>query len=182
MRCRLAGPIPSALPAPAAERRGRQSGDDCRTPRLRRGRATLVGVDPAQAQPQLGRLVVHAAGRRVPAPVSDLPAGPRHLAELHRYQDRPQRRLHRPRELRLAVGRPGILARGLQHLPLYDRRQRVQIRPRPLSCDPAQPLDPVQGVHPGDRAAAVHRADGALGDRLLVDLRQPVLDHQLVAR
>ena len=33
----------------------------------------------------------------------------------------------------------------------------------------------VQVVHPRHRAAAVHRAHGALGDRLLVDLRRAVL-------
>ena len=32
-----------------------------------------------------------------------------------------------------------------------------------------------------DRAAALHRADRAVGDRLLVDLRRAVLDHQLDA-
>ena len=36
-------------------------------------------------------------------------------------------------------------------------------------------------MHPRGRADPLHRADRALGDRVLVDLRQPVLDHLLVA-
>ncbi len=40
---------------------------------------------------------------------------------------------------------------------------------------------PVQGFRPRDRAAAVHRAHRAVGDRLLVDLRRAVLHHQLDA-
>ena len=40
---------------------------------------------------------------------------------------------------------------------------------------------PIKSLHPRHRAVAVRRADGALGDRLLVDLRSAVLDHLLVA-
>ena len=39
----------------------------------------------------------------------------------------------------------------------------------------------VQGLLPRGHPAALHRADGAVGDRLLVDLRLAVLDHQLGA-
>jgi len=41
---------------------------------------------------------------------------------------------------------------------------------------------PVQGLHPRDRAVALHRADRALGDRLLVDLRRAVLGGVVGAR
>ncbi len=40
---------------------------------------------------------------------------------------------------------------------------------------------PVQGLHPRHRAAALYRADRAVGDRLLVDLRSAVFDRLVVA-
>ena len=40
---------------------------------------------------------------------------------------------------------------------------------------------PFKAFLPRDRAAALDRADGAVGDRLLVDLRSAVLDHLLGA-
>ena len=40
---------------------------------------------------------------------------------------------------------------------------------------------PFKALHPRHRAAALHRPDGAVGDRLLVDLRRAVLDHLLAA-
>ena len=40
---------------------------------------------------------------------------------------------------------------------------------------------PLQDLLPRGHPAAVHRADRAVGDRVLVDLRRPVLDHQLDA-
>ena len=49
----------------------------------------------------------------------------------------------------------------------------------PVARAAAEQAPAVQGVHPRDRAAAVHRADRAVGDRVLVDLRLAVLDHQL---
>ena len=50
---------------------------------------------------------------------------------------------------------------------------------RAVAGDAAQPPHPVQGLHPRDRAAAVDRADSAVGDRLVVDLLAAVLDHLL---
>ena len=41
----------------------------------------------------------------------------------------------------------------------------------PVAGAAAEPPHPVQGVHPRHRAAAVDRADRAVGDRLVVDLR-----------
>ena len=70
---------------------------------------------------------------------------------------------------------------GLQHDPLHARRQRLQIRPWPLSGAAAQPPAAVQGHDPRRRAAAVRRADGALRDRVLVDLRSAILDYLLDA-
>ena len=109
------------------------------------------------------------------------PLGPRHLSRLHRRQDRPRRAVGRPREFRVPVGRRRHAARAVQHALLYDRRQRHQVRARPLARAAAQQAPPVQGGLAGGRAAAVHRADGAVGDRVLVDLRFAVLDHQLGA-
>ena len=54
---------------------------------------------------QLARLLVHAAGAGDPDPVPRLSARARRLAVVHRRQDRPRRRVHRPRELRVAAGR-----------------------------------------------------------------------------
>ena len=52
------------------------------------------------------------------------------------------------------------------------RRQRPEVRGRALSGPAPEPAHAVQGHHPCRRADPLHRADGALGDRLLVDLRQ----------
>ena len=74
-----------------------------------------------------------------------------------------------------------VLAVGLQHAALHDGRQHDEIRHRALSGAAAQRAPAVQGDHPRRRADSLHRADGALGDRVLVDLRPAVLDHLLVA-
>ncbi len=132
-------------------------------------------------QPQRARAAVHAAGGGAAAAVPDLSARARLLARLHRRQGRPRRRVDRPRELRVPVGRRGHAAGALQHALLHDRRQRHQVRPRPLAGAAAQPQHPLQDLLSRRHPAALHRADGALGDRLLVDLRRPVLDHQLDA-
>ena len=115
------------------------------------------------------------------AGVPHVSARPRHVARLHRRQDRPRRRVDRHRELRVPVGRRGDAARAVQHDLLHGRRERHQVRARPVARAAAQQAPAVQGVHPRRRAAAVHRADGAVGDRVLVDLRLAVLDHQLDA-
>jgi hypothetical protein len=139
------------------------------------------GLEPAQVEPSLARLLVHAAGAGDPAAVPGLSARARYLAVVHRRQDRPPRRVHRPRELRVAARRLDLLGLDLQHATLHDRRQRHQIRRRPLSCAAAQPVSAVQGADSRRDPDSVHRADGPLGHRVLVDLRHPVLDHLLVA-
>ena len=85
-------------------------------------------VGSAQDQPQLARLLVHAAGDGVPDLLPGLSARARHLDFVHRRQDRPAGRVHRHRELRVAVGRRDLLALGLQYAALHLRRQRHQIR------------------------------------------------------
>ena len=90
-------------------------------------------------------------------------------------------RVGRPRQLRVPLGRRGHAARALQHALLYGRRERHQVRARAVARAAAQQAPAVQGVLPRHRAAAVHRAHGAVGDRVLVDLRLAVLDHQLGA-
>ena len=56
-----------------------------------------------------------------------------------------------------------------------------EIRHRPLPGAAAQPAHAVQGHDPRPRAHSLHRADGALGTGILVDLRRAVLDHLMVA-
>ena len=73
------------------------------------------------------------------------------------------------------VRRRGRAALALQHALLHDRRERRQVRARAVAGAPAQPAHAVQVVLPRRGAAALHRAHGALGDRLLVDLRRAVL-------
>jgi hypothetical protein len=63
----------------------------------------------------------------------------------------------------------------------YTHRERYQVRTRPVARVVIEQASAVQGVPPRDRVAAIHRADGALRDCLLVDLRLAVLDHQLGA-
>ena len=82
-------------------------------------------------------------------------------------------------ELRFAVRRRRVLALGVQHAVLHDCRHHREVRARPVAGAAAQPQPAVQGLHPRDRAAALDRADRAVGDRLLVDLRPAVLDHLL---
>ena len=146
-----------------------------------RPRQPAIGLEPAQVEPALARLLVHAAGAGDPGAVPRLSARTRRLAVVHRRQDRPRRRIHRPRELRVAAGRHDFLDLGLQHAALHDRRERHQIRRRALPRAAAQQAPAVQGDDPRRDADPVHRADGAVGDRVLVDLRHPVLDHLVVA-
>ena len=139
------------------------------------------GVGPAEGQPQLAGDLVHAAGGGVPDSVPGLSARPRRLAVVHRRAHRPRRHLRRARKLRMALGRLDVLALGVQHAALHERRQHHQIRGRALSRAAAQRAAAVQGDHPRRRADPVHRADGAVGDRVLVAVRSAVLDHFLVA-
>src|SRR5581483_12338221 len=67
-------------------------------------------VESAQGQPQLAGLLVHAAGDGIPDPVPGLSAGPRYLDFVHGCSHRPDRPIHRARELRMAAGRSDILA------------------------------------------------------------------------
>ena len=92
-----------------------------------------------------------------------------------------RRRVDRPRELPVPLGRQRHPAGALQHPLLHDRREHPQVRPRPLARAAAQPQHPLQDLLSRRHPAALHRADGALGDRLLVDLRLAVLDRQLGA-
>ena len=127
-------------------------------------------------------LVVHAAGGGVPDPVPRLSARPRRLDFVHRRAHRPRRRVHRPRELRMAVGRhacSGSRCSTRCSTPIVA--SVVQIRDRALSRAAAQRESAVQGDAARHRADPVHRADGAVGHRVLVAVRQPVLDHLVVA-
>ena len=96
-------------------------------------------------------------------------------------QDRTARRIHRDRELRVAVGRFDLLALGLQHAALHLRRERDQIRDRSLSGAAAEREHAVQGDAARAGADPLHRADRAVGAGVLVDLRFAVLDHLVVA-
>ena len=91
-------------------------------------------------------------------------------------------RLHRPRELRVPVATTRSLGSRCSTRS-STRSSRASLKfglglwlALLLNQQPA-----VQGLLPRRRPAALHRADGAVGDRLLVDLRRAVLDHQLGA-
>ena len=77
---------------------------------------------------------------------------------------------------------PHLLERGLQHVFYTGRRDRREIRARPVAGAAAEQPPAVQGAAARHHPAALDRADGAVGDRLLVDLRPAVLDHLLRAR
>ena len=132
-------------------------------------------------KPQRSRLRLHAAGGGAAARLPHLSARPRRLARLHRRAHRPPRHLHRPRELRISLGRRRLLALGLQHAALHDQRLDPEIRARPLAGAAAQREPAVQVLLPRHRAAALGGADRAVGHRLLVDLRFAVLDPVLGA-
>ena len=127
-------------------------------------------------------LAVHAAGGGAAAAVPDLSARPGHLAGLHRRQDRPAGRVDRAGELRLPVRRHRHAAGAVQHALLHGGGERLQVRARPVAGAAARTSNlPLQDLLPRGHPAALHRADRAVGDRLLVDLRRAVLDHQLGA-
>ena len=96
--------------------------------------------------------------------------------------DRPRRRVHRPRELRVAAGTTRSSGLSVFNTLLYTIVASViKFARRALSRAAAQQAPAVQGDDPRRGPDPVHRADRALGDRVLVDLRHPVLDHLLVA-
>ena len=61
------------------------------------------------------------------------------------------------------------------------RRHHREVRARPVAGAAAQQPSPVQEPVARHHPAALDRADGAVGDRVLVDLRSAVLDHLLPA-
>ena len=129
----------------------------------------------------LGALV-HAAGGGVPDPVPRLSARPRRLALVHRRPHRPRRRIRRPRELRVALGRFDVFWLSVFNTLLYTTV--ASIVKFAVGLYLALLLNenlPFKAMHARGRADSLHRADRAFGDRVLVDLRQPVLDHLLVA-
>ena len=153
-------------------------------------RSEALPVFTAQRTSSLGRLTQNRnfvgfwfmlPAAAVLAALPRLSARARRLAVDDRHAHRPRRHLHRLREFSVSLGRQRLLAVGLQHLSLHDRRLGGEVRARPLAGAAPQPPPAVQGVPARHRAPAVDRADGALGHRLLVDLRQPVLDHLLGA-
>src|SRR5216684_3434776 len=133
-------------------------------------------------QPQLARLLVHAAGDGVPDILPRLSARSGNLDLVHRRKDRTPRRIHRNRELRVAVGRFDLLAFGVQYAALHDDRERDQIRGWALSGAAAERKHAVQGDAARAGADPLHRADRAVRAGVLVDLRFAILDHLLVAQ
>ncbi len=106
-----------------------------------------------------------------------LSAGARHLAGVHRHDDRPARPVRRPRELPVSAHRSDVVERGVLQRAVHRRRHDRKVRARLLAGAAAEQAPAVQEPDPRHRAAAVDRADGAVGDRVLVDLRSAVLDH-----
>ena len=152
------------------------------------GDGRQVGAAPARARlarPSLDSqavpdLPVPAAGAGHPAPVPDLSAGPGRLARLHRRHDRPPGQLRRAGELHLAVRRPRCSGSPVFNTLFYTIL--ATIGKFALGLWLALLLNnhlPFKSLHPRDPAGALDRADRALGDRLLVDLRPAVLDHLL---
>ena len=129
----------------------------------------------------VARAAVHAARGGAAAAVPHLSARAGHLARLHRRQGRPRRRVDRAGELRVPVGRR-VTRLALFNTLFYT--VVASVIKFVLGLWLALLLNkhmPLQDLLPRGRAAALHRADGAVGDRLLVDLRLAVLDHQLGA-
>ena len=136
----------------------------------------------APEQPQRARPAVHAAGGGAAAAVPDLSAGPRRLARLHRCQGRPRRRNGSgSRTTSSCWATASRASRSSTRCSTRSSRASFKFAARPVARVAAQPQHPLQDLLPRGRAAALHRADGAVGDRVLVDLRLPVLDHQLGA-
>ncbi len=98
------------------------------------------------------------------------PLGLGHLAGLHRRQDRTPGRVDRHRELRLPRHRQRHATGAVQHAVLYDSGERGQVLSRPLAGAAAEQKYPLQDLLSRRHPAALHRADGAVGDRVLVDL------------
>ena len=113
--------------------------------------------------------------------VPHLPARPRRLARLHRHHHRPARRLRRPGEFPVSADRSAVVERGVLQRFLHRGRDLRKIRARLLAGAAAQQPLPAQEPVARHRAAAVDRADGAVGAGVLVDLRSAVLDHLLSA-
>src|SRR6185437_11489821 len=92
-----------------------------------------------------------------------------------------RRQVHRLRELRPGLARPGVLAGRDQHLRLHRGRDAAEDvrRPRPRPGD--EPGLPLQEPHACAAAAAVHRADRAVDHRLAVDPRSRLQHRELDA-
>ena len=118
----------------------------------------------------------------LPARLPDLSARPRRLARLHRHaRSAGPASSSASRTTSICWDDRDLLALGLQHAALHHRRLDPEIRARPLAGAAPQREPAVQDLLPRHRAAALGRADGAVGHRLLVDLRRAVLDHLLGA-
>ena len=127
-------------------------------------------------------LAVHAAGGGAAAAVPDLSARPRHLARLHRRQDRARPASGSASRTTSSSGATSVTRLALFNTLFYTIV--ASVIKFVLGLWLALLLNkhlPFKALLPRHRAAAVHRADGAVGDRLLVDLRRAVLDHQLGA-
>ncbi len=68
-----------------------------------------------------------------------------------------------------------------QHNFLHWRSDGRKICPWIVAGAAAEPADAVPVADPCGGAVAVDRADGAVGDRFLVDLRPAILDHFVLA-
>ena len=129
----------------------------------------------------VARVSLHAAGGSDPARLPGLSAGPGRLAGHDQHDDRPARRVSSAS--RTTSGCSPIRSSGSPFSILSSTRwspasssSRSHVAGAALEPSPA-----VQGLPARHRAAALDRADRALGDRVLVDLRPAILDHLLVA-
>ena len=169
--------------------RGAHGRERCRRRCCRRSaaRLALVAATGHMAGPAVRLQAV--PGRALPVPgggaaggVPHLSARPRRFPRLHRHAHRAARRVGRPRQFRQSLARPSVLAQRHQHAVLHGGGDGREVRAGTLARAAAQPEYPVQVADPRDRAGAVDRADRAVGDRVLVDLRPAILDHLLCAQ
>ena len=114
--------------------------------------------------------------------VPHLSARPRHLARLHRHHHRPARRRSSASRISSICWTDPLWWSAVFYSVFYTAIATVRkIRARLLAGAAAQQPLPVQEPAARHHAAALDRADGAVGAGVLVDLRSAVLDHLLSA-
>ena len=133
-------------------------------------------------QPQLARLLVHAAGGGVPDPVPGLSARARHLDVASPTRASAAAATSSASRITSGCGTTAIFWLSVFNTLLYTIvASAIKFA---IGLYLALLLNgnmPFKAMHPRHCADSLHRADGAVGDRVLVDLRRAVFDHLVVA-